>query len=60
MPNNQTMNLLSNVDYYIDDNGVLHVEIDGYEIGTESGCGSLSEQGIQDIVHSLLEEYGYL
>ena len=54
------MKFPSSVNYYVDDAGVLHVEIDGDEIGTESGCGSLSEQGIYDIVYNLLEEYGYL
>ena len=54
------MRFPSNINYYVDDNGVLHVEVDGDEIGTESGCDSLSEQGILDIVYSLLEEYGYL
>ena len=54
------MGFPSNVNYYVDDDGVLHVEVNGTEIGTESGCDSLSEQGIEDIVYNLLEEYGYL
>ena len=54
------MSFPSNVNYYVDDDGVLHVEVDGVEIGTESGCDYLSEQGIHDIVYNLLEEYGYL
>ena len=54
------MSFPSNVNYYVDVDGVLHVEVDGDEIGTESGCGSLSESGIRDIVYNLLEEYGYL
>ena len=54
------MSFPSNVNYYVDDDGILHVEIDGTEIGTESGCDGLSEQGIHDIVYNLLEEYGYL
>ena len=54
------MSFPPNVNYYVDDYGVLHVEVDGDEIATESGCGSLSEQGIHDIVYNLLEEYGYL
>ena len=54
------MSFPSNVNYYVDEGGILHVNIDGEEIGTESGCGSLSEQGIHDIIYSLLEEYGYL
>lgn len=54
------MSFPSNVNYYVDDDSVLHVEVDGVEIGTESGCDSLSKQGIHDIVYNLLEEYGYL
>ena len=54
------MRFLPNVNYYVDDDGVLHVEVDGTEIGTESGCASLSEQAINDLVFNLLEEYGYL
>ena len=54
------MRFLPNVNYYLDDDGVLHVEVDGHEIGTESGCGSLSEQGLNAVVMNLLEEYGYL
>ena len=54
------MSFPSNINYFVDDDGVLHVEVDGNEIGTESGCESLSEQGIQDIVYCLLEEYGYI
>ena len=53
------MSFPSNVNYYVDDDGILHVEVDGVEIGTESGCGSLSEQGIHDVVYSILIEYGY-
>lgn len=54
------MRFPSNVYYYADDDGVLHVEVDGTEIGTEYGCDGLSEQGIEAIVYNLLEEYGYL
>ena len=54
------MRFLPNVDYYVDDDGVLHVSVDGSEIATESGCAGLSEKGINDMVISLLEEYGYL
>ena len=54
------MRFLPNVNYYVDDDGVLHVEVDGNEIATESNCGSLSEQGLNNIVFNLLEEYGYL
>ena len=50
----------SNVDYYVDEDGVLHVFVDGDEIGHEYGCDGLSKQGIHDIVYELLEEYGYL
>ena len=45
---------------YVDEDGVLHVKVDGNEIATESGCGSLSEQGLNAVVMNLLEEYGYL
>ncbi len=54
------MRFLPNVNYYVDEDGVLHVEVDGNEIATESGCGSLSEQGLNAVVMNLLEEYGYL
>ena len=54
------MRFLPNVDYYVDEDGVLHVLLDGNEIATESGCGELSEKGLNDIVFNLLEEYGYL
>ena len=54
------MRFLPNVDYYVDSDGVLHVLLNGDEIATESGCGELSEKGLNDIVFSLLEEYGYL
>ena len=54
------MRFLPNVDYFVDEDGVLHVLLDGNEIATESGCGHLSEKGINDMVINLLEEYGYL
>jgi len=54
------MRFLPNVNYYVDENGVLHVEVDGREIATASDCGSLSEKGLNDIVFKLLEEHGYL
>ena len=54
------MRFLPNVNYYVDDDGALHVEVDGNEIATDSGCGSLSEQGLNAVVMNLLEEYGYL
>lgn len=37
------MSFLSNVNYYIDEDSVLHVEVDGTEIGTEYGRDGLSE-----------------
>ena len=48
------------VEYYLDDDGTLHVLLDGSEIGTESNCGHLSEQGLHDVAYELLREYGYL
>ena len=54
------MSFPSNVNYYVDEDGVLHVEVDGVEIGAEPGCDCLNNQGIRDIVYNLLEEYGYL
>lgn len=54
------MRFLPNVDYFVDEDGVLHVLVDGSEIGTESGSASLSEKGLNDLVINLLEEYGYL
>ena len=54
------MRFLPNVDYYVDNDGVLHVELDGKEIATEENCGELSEKGLNDVVIALLEEYGYL
>lgn len=54
------MRFLPNVNYYVDDDGVLHVEVDESEIATKSGCASLSEQGLNAVVMNLLEEYGYL
>ena len=54
------MSYYPGVDYYVDDDGVLHVEINGDEIGSESGCENLSEQAINDIVYEILKEYGYL
>lgn len=54
------MRFLPNVDYFVSEDGVLHVLLDGTEIGTEEGCGELSEKGLNDLVINLLEEYGYL
>ena len=48
------------VDYYVDEDGTLHVLLDGEEIGSESDCDGLSKQAIRDIVNEILEEYGYL
>ena len=48
------------IEYYVDDEGTLHVLIDGDEIGTESDCADLSEQALHDIAYELLKEYGYL
>ena len=48
------------VDYYLDDEGTLHVLVDNEEVGTESNCGHLSEQGLHDVAYELLKEYGYL
>ena len=48
------------IDYYLDDDGVLHVIVDGREVCTESGCEHMSEQGLHDLAYELLEEYGYL
>ena len=48
------------IDYYLDDEGTLHVLVDGREVISESNCEHLSEQGLHDIAYELLEEYGYL
>ena len=48
------------VEYYLDDDGTLHVLLDGREVCTESNCGHLSEQCLHDVAYELLEEYGYL
>ena len=48
------------VDYYLDDEGTLHVLVDNVEVCTESNCGRLSEQGLHDVAYELLKEYGYL
>ena len=55
-----TIMMKSMVDYYLDDEGTLHVLIDGNEIGTERDCANLSEQALHDIAYELLKEYGYL
>ena len=46
--------------YYLDENGTLHVLLNGREIGCETCCGDLSEQGLHDVAYEILEEYGYL
>lgn len=48
------------IEYYLDEDGTLHVLIDGNEVCSESGCDHLSEQGLHDIAYELLKEYGYL
>ena len=48
------------VEYYVNENGVLIVELDGKEVGSEYVGFCMSEQGIHDIAYELLEEYGYL
>ena len=48
------------VEYYLDEDGTLHVLYNGTEVASESNCGHLSEQGLHDIAYELLEEYGYL
>ena len=48
------------IDYYLDDDGTLHVLVDGNEVIEERNCGHLSEQGLHDLAYELLEEYGYL
>ena len=54
------MSMFPGVNYYVDDDGVLHVEVDGDEIATEDGCENLSKQAIHDLVYEILNEYGYL
>ena len=48
------------VEYYLDDEGTLHVLLDGDEVCSESHCAHLSEQGLHDMAYELLKEYGYL
>ena len=48
------------IDYYLDEEGTLHVLIDGQEVISERNCAHLSEQGLYDLAYELLEEYGYL
>ena len=48
------------VEYYLDDDGTLHVLLNGVEVCSENNCDHLSEQGLHDIAYELLEEYGYL
>lgn len=51
---------VTTIDYYLDDEGTLHVLVDNQEVILERNCGHLSEQGPHDIAYELLEEYGYL
>ena len=48
------------INYFLDDQGTLHVLVDNEEVCTESNCGHLSEQGLHDVAYELLKEYGYL
>lgn len=48
------------VDYYLDNYGTLHVLLNGVEIGSETNCNGLTEQGLHDVAYEILEEYGYL
>ena len=47
-------------EYYLDEDGTLHVLVDDEEVATEHNCGHLSKQGLHDMAYELLEEYGYL
>ena len=48
------------IEYYLDDEGTLHVLVDNVEVISESNCAHLSEQGLHDVAYELLKEYGYL
>ena len=48
------------INYFLDDQGTLHVLVDNEEVCTESNCGHLSEQGLHDVAYELLKEYGYV
>ena len=48
------------IDYFLDEEGTIHVLVDNEEVCTESNCGHLSEQGLHDVAYELLKEYGYL
>lgn len=48
------------INYYLDDEGTLHVLVDDEEACSEANCGELSEQGLHDVAYELLKEYGYL
>lgn len=51
---------MGNVEYYVDENGVLIVLLNGVEVGRDFVGFNMSEQGLHDIAYELLEEYGYL
>ncbi len=48
------------MEYYLDEDGTLHVLVDDAEVCTENNCSHLSEQSLHDVAYELLEEYGYL
>ena len=48
------------IDYFLDEDGTLHVLVDGSEVIEERNCGHLSEQGLHNVACELLQEYGYL
>ena len=48
------------IDYYSDEEGALHVPVDGREVTNERNCAHLSEQGLHNLAYELLEEYGCL
>ena len=60
MPSQEPRRKPMMIDYYLDDEGTLHVLVDGREVISENNCGHLSEQGLHDLAYELLEEYGYL
>jgi len=51
---------VTTIDYYLDDEGTLHVLVDNQEVIQKRNCGHLSEQDLHDIAFELLKEYGYL
>jgi len=54
------MRFLPNVNYFVDEDGFLHVEKNGKEIIKEPNCSSLSPEALNDKVISLLQKHGYL